>query len=114
MGAAMKVRIALVLALILAAVFGLQVPEPNPLRVVAMLPFLLLGPGIAWVSISDRLGAGGYTVVAVSVSLACNILVATLLLFTQLWSPELGFWLLVFATAVGLFITDSERTAQQA
>lgn len=108
----MRARIAVVLVLILAAVFGLQVPEPSPLRIAAMLPFLILGPGIAWVSISDRLGASGYAVVAVSVSLACNILVATLLLFTQLWSPELGFWLLVFAAAVGLFITDSERAAQ--
>ena len=92
--------------MILAAVLGLQIGAPDPIRVAAMLPFLLLGPGIAWVSINDRLGAGGYAVVSVSVSLAFSILIATLLLFTQLWSPELGFWLLVFAASIGLFFTD--------
>lgn len=110
----MKARISIVLVLILAAVFGLQMPVSDPLRIAAMLPFMLLGPGIAWVSISDRLGAAGYAVVAISVSLACNILVATLLLFTQLWSPELGFWLLVFAAAFGLFITDREKAPAEA
>jgi hypothetical protein len=102
----MRIRIAVVLAMILAAVLGLQIGAPDPIRVATMFPFLLLGPGIAWVAINDRLGAGGYAVVAVSVSLAFSILIATLLLFTQLWSPELGFWLLVFAASIGLFVTD--------
>jgi hypothetical protein len=107
MGEAVRVRLGIVLLLILAAVIGVELDVQGPLRVAAVLPFLFVGPGIAWVSITERLGVGGYTVVAVSVSVAFSILVATLLLFTQLWSPDLGFWLLVFATAVGLFVTDT-------
>ena len=106
-GAAMSVRFAVVIILILAAVLGLQFAPADPVRIAAMLPFIAIGPGIAWVGISDRLGAGGYAAVAVSVSFAFSILIATLLLFTQFWSPELGLWLLIFAAAFGLFFTDN-------
>lgn len=105
----MSARFAVVVVLILAAILGLQFAPADPVRIATVIPFVLIGPGLAWVAISDRLGVGGYTAVAVSVSFAFSILVATLLLFTQFWSPELGLWLLIFAAAIGLFVTETEH-----
>lgn len=102
----MSLRLALVLGLTLAAMLSLRVDAVDPLRMASMLPFLLLAPGLAWVTVGDRLGVIGYFAVVVSVSVAFNILVATALLFGNLWAAELGFWLLVVAVAVGLFVTD--------
>lgn len=102
----MRWRAVVVLALILAALAGLHVEALDPVRAAAILPFFLFAPGLAWVALNTRIGTGAYVVVAVSLSAAFTILVATALLFLHLWSPELGFWLLVFAAAIGLFLTD--------
>lgn len=103
----MSLRLNLAMGLTFAAILGLYAEPGHPLRVAAMLPFLLVAPGLAWVATSDRVGRVGYGALIVSLSIALVTLIATTQLFTAFWSLELGFSVLVLFVAVGLLATDA-------
>lgn len=106
MGAVVSPRTTVVLLLVLAALFGGFLNLSGSVHAMAVLPFLLLGPGVAWAVPEGRMGLVGYVAVAVSLSAAFCIIVAMGLLVSGLWSSTLGLWILVAAAAVGLLVTD--------
>lgn len=103
----MSPRLIVVLLLTLVAVFSFQAAPGEPIRAVGMVSFMLVAPGLAWIATADHLGLVGYAALVVSLSVAFDILIATTLLFASLWSPELGFALLVFFAALGLLATEA-------
>ncbi|MBX6321979.1 MAG: hypothetical protein IRY94_09145 [Rhodospirillaceae bacterium] len=84
-----------------AAAVGVFGGVPPAARAALTLPFLLLAPGLVW---ADRLGPMGVFArigVSAALSLAAQIAIAFVLLWSGLWHPQWGFALLVGITALG-------------
>jgi uncharacterized membrane protein len=82
-----------VLAAILAAAGASGAP-----RAIVALPFLLIGPGLAWVRLLRLDDPMTELALAVTVNLALEAIVATALLVTGLWSPGLALAMMVAIT----------------
>lgn len=100
----MMARVLLVGALTVAAAAAVSGVVPRPLGATFVLAFLLVIPGLAWMSWSGDLSIAETCVVAVGFSLALDIVVGCLLAF-GMWSPPAGFAALVAATAAGVLCT---------
>lgn len=82
----------------------LAIDAPSPLRVTALVVFLVSCPGLAW---SRRFGLadpGDVLAVAGGLSLALAAIVAEAMALTRSWSPELGFGVLAAVTVAGLAV----------
>ena len=97
----MMARVTLVGALTIAAVAAVYGVVPRPLGAAFVLAFLLVIPGLAWISWLDDLSVAEACVASIGLSLALDIAVGCLLVF-GLWSPQAGFGALVAVTGAGL------------
>ena len=67
----------------------------SPLRAAVALPFLLLCPGMALVRLLDVQGWLMEWTLAVAVSIALETIVATIMIYKGVWSPDLGLVVLI-------------------
>jgi len=74
----------------------------SPLRPMLVLWFLLICPGMAFIQLLDFRDQIYKIVLAVSLSLALDLLIATILLFSGLWSPELILLVLIALSSFGV------------
>jgi hypothetical protein len=78
------------LALAVAAVAVMLVPAGDGIRIVAVLPFLVLAPGLSLIPLlrlGDRLAE---LVLGVALSLSLDLLVAQVMVYADGWRPEAG------------------------
>ena len=88
----------------------------NPIRSLFVLSFLVAGPGLALVPLMRLDGWAGLTL-AVGLSLALDALVATVMIYANLWSPTATLAVLVLVSAVGAIaqlLTGSFRPGSRA
>jgi len=82
------------------------------LRPIFLFLFLLVCPGLAFtrlMHIGDMLTE---FILAITISLAISILLAELMVFTHLWSPPVGFTVLIVISLIGAalqYITSAQR-----
>ena len=100
------VRALILLALAAAAIAAHYVEVSHGVRVLAALPFLLAGPGLAWLSDAGDLDIPEFVAIAIGLSLAMEAVIGSLLLIGGLWSPQVGFGLLLAASVAGLAYTE--------
>lgn len=100
------VRALILLALAAAAIAAHYAEVPHGVRVLAALPFLLVGPGLAWLNGTVDLDIPEFVAVAVGLSLAMEAVIGSVLLIGGLWSPQVGFGLLLAASMAGLAYTE--------
>jgi hypothetical protein len=81
-----------------AASFG---QAPTQIRVPLVLAFALVGPGAAVVPILGLRDPLGEFSLALGVSLAADVVVASALLYAHAWSPQGGLAILVALTLAG-------------
>jgi hypothetical protein len=74
-------------------------------RTLLTLPFLLVAPGLAWLNRPARLDLCSYIVLAIALSLAFDIVIASVFLFLSVWSPEAVLGDLLAMTGLGLICT---------
>jgi len=74
----------------------------NPLRPIVALWFLLICPGMAFVQLLDYRDTLYEFVLAVSLSLALDLIIASALLYSGLWSPELILSILIALSFIGV------------
>jgi uncharacterized membrane protein len=78
----------------------------SPFRALVVFSFLLFCPGLSLISLlrlaDARRDLLTELTLAIAISLALDMLVALLMLYTGQWSPRLGLALLIFACAIGL------------
>ena len=72
----------------------------NPLRLICVLAFLLVGPGLAFVPLLRIGGWPGWTM-AVGLSLALDTVVSTAMIYAGIWSPEATLMVLVMLSLIG-------------
>jgi len=107
-------RALILFALAGAAIAADDAEVPADMRPLLALPFLLVGPGLAWLSRSDELNFAASAAVAVSLTLAIETAIGALLLLCGLWSPPVGFGMLLAISVAGLFCTGNGRTKSPA
>ena len=88
------------LALAGAARVAVLLGPGNPIRSMVVLSFLVAGPGLALVPLMRVDGWPGLTL-AVGLSLALDVLVSTIMIYANVWSPMATLAVLVLLTAVG-------------
>jgi len=74
----------------------------NPLRLILALWFLLICPGMAFIQLLNFRDHLYEIVLAVSLSLALDIIIASILLYSGLWSPELILLILIALSSFGV------------
>jgi len=74
----------------------------NPVRPVLALWFLLICPGMAFIQLLNFRDYLYEIVLAISLSLALDLLIASALLYTGLWSPELILLILIVLSTFGV------------
>ena len=82
----------IIIVLLLAAIAAIVTDAAQPLRALAVLGFLVLCPGMAFVRLLRLKDAWAEWTLAIALSLAIDALVATFILYVGLWSPT---WILV-------------------
>ena len=95
----------LVGVLTIAALLGVYGNFSGPLKASLVLPYLLAVPGLAWLSRRGNLKIADRAVISVGLTMAMEIAIATLLLVCGIWSPRIGFGMLLAATVAGLAFT---------
>src|SRR5262245_39924136 len=75
----------------------------TPLRTALALGFLLICPGVAFIQLLHFEDLLYEIVLAVALSLALDLLIAAILLYSGLWSPELILLILIALSAFGVF-----------
>jgi len=108
------VRALILLALAGAAIAADYAGAPAEMLPLLALPFLLVAPGLAWLSRSDELDIAASAAVAVGLSLAIETAIGVLLLACGLWSLQVGLGVLLAVTVAGLFCTGSGRKRNSA
>jgi hypothetical protein len=98
-------RILLVAVLTTAALFGVYGNFSGPIKASLALPYLLAIPGLSWLSRRGNLKIVDRAVISVSLTMAMEVAIGTLLLVCGLWSPQVGFGMLLAATVAGLACT---------
>ena len=101
-------RQGIILLLALAALAAVALDLGGPVRSIAVLPFVLVGPGLAltaWLGVSDPLLELTLMVV---LSVAVETILAVMLIYVDVWSPELA---LVLCVGVVLAALVGARTA---
>lgn len=98
----------LALALLASASFPLSLAGPAPLRASVLGALVLFGPGGAaalwfWRSSPGRrsrlaMGAAFHIALAIGLSLAVSLLVATGMVYAHLWNPAAGMWVVAAVT----------------
>lgn len=89
------------IALAVAAAVAATLPLPEALRLVAVLPFLFFGPGLAFVWLCRLRDPFAEVVVAVALSMAIDIAVAEPLILAGAWSAPAAIGTLAALTVVG-------------
>ena len=74
----------------------------SPLRSVITLWFLLICPGMAFIQLLQLREFLYEVVLTVALSLALDLIVATVILYAGLWSPELILRILIALSLVGV------------
>ncbi len=90
--------------------FGSVLPALRPFVV---LPFLLLGPGIAWVRLLRLESPLAELTLALAVSLVLATAVAAGMLYAGAWSPKGSFAVLLALTVVALVLDASRDNARR-
>jgi hypothetical protein len=101
------VRAFVLCALAAAAIAADYAAVSAAMRAMLTLPFLLAGPGLAWLSRPGDLKIAAFAATVISLSLAMETAIGSLLLVCGLWSPQAGLGMLLFATVAGLLSTGS-------
>jgi O-antigen/teichoic acid export membrane protein len=86
----------------------------NPLRPILALWFLLICPGMAFVQLLNFRDFLYEIVLAVSLSLALDLIIASVLLYSGLWSPELILMVLIILSSIGVVCQLVQWLRQQA
>jgi hypothetical protein len=102
-------RALILLALAGAAITANYPAVPADMHPLLALPFLLVGPGIAWLSRPDQLNFAASAAVAVSLTLAIETAIGTLLVVCGFWSPQAGLGMLLVISVAGLICTGNNR-----
>jgi uncharacterized membrane protein len=99
----MSLRWTIVIALstVLVVVFA-QNDVASPLRPIAALWFLLICPGMAFIQLLNFNDHLYEIVLAIALSLALDLIIASIILYTQQWSPDLILLILVSLTSFGV------------
>lgn len=84
-----RLRQGIVIALALAALAGVAFDALQPLRSVAVLPFVMIGPGLALTGLLRLSDPVLELTLVVALSFAVQTLVAMVAVYGGLWSPEL-------------------------
>jgi hypothetical protein len=88
-----------------AAYFAVFGDASGVARTLLTLPFLLVAPGLAWLNRPARLDLCSYIVLAIALSLALDIVIASAFLFLSVWSPGAVLGDLLAMTGLGLICT---------
>jgi len=102
-------------ALILFALAGAAIAAdyaemPAATRPLLALPFLLAGPGLAWLNRSRDLTIPVSAAIVVGLSLAVETVIGTILLLCGFWSPQVGLGMLLAITVAGLLCSGNRKT----
>lgn len=92
------------LIMISIALVGLTFPSDGVLRVLAMLWFLFVCPGLSFVQLLDLRPAWFVLTISVALSLAVGGLVAGTMAYTQNWNPDLALGVLIVLSILGVVI----------
>lgn len=92
----------LLIAFALAAGVASTAPIPHALRLVVILPFLLLGPGLGFVWLCGLRDPFAGLVVSVALSIGLGVTVSQALVLAGSWSAPAAIWVLAGLTAVGV------------
>jgi len=110
---ALTVRAIVIAAIALSAVATIVPPITPAASSLQALPFLFLGPGLAWMGNIRNLKLLQVAALAIGISLAAETLIGTLLFMLGRWSPQIGHGLLILLTLLGILVTwrrSDERT----
>lgn len=97
----------------LAAAAASFAPAPLAIRIPLVLAFAVLGPGAAVVPLIGLRDPLGEFTLAVGVSLAADVAVASAMLYAHAWAPQRGLEILVIVTlaAAGVQLVTAGRRA---
>lgn len=96
-------RPAVACALAAGAALSVAAGAPVPVRLALVIPFVLLGPGLAFSAALRLIGVLDQIVMTIVASPAVSLLAAEGLLLFHHWSPGLGLGLIVAVTVVPAF-----------
>ncbi len=94
-------RFKLFIGISVAAGIAASLALPSWLRIVVVLPFVFLAPGLAFVWIFDLRDAFAEAVVAVALSLVAAVTIASALVLGGVWSAPATVWALAALTVIG-------------
>jgi hypothetical protein len=101
----LTVRAIIISAIAISALATIMPPIFPAASSLQALPFLLAGPGLAWLGNIRNLKVLQIAALAIGVSLAAETLIGTLLFTFGRWSPQIGHGLLILLTLLGVFVT---------
>jgi hypothetical protein len=97
-----------------AALVALVPGAPGPLRAVAAVTFLLVGPGLAWVHTLPVRGVVEQAACAIALSLAVDVLVAEVLMFAGMPGPIPAAIVLAIVAIAGVLVGARQPVAAPA
>ncbi len=104
-----RLRQGIVIGLALAALAGVALDPSQPLRSFAVLPFVVIGPGLALTGLLRLSDPLLEVTLVVALSFAVQTLVGMITVYGGLWSPEL---VLVISMAIVFGALVAARGAQ--
>jgi hypothetical protein len=105
----LKVSPIAISAVVISALATVAPPISPAVSSLQALPFLLLGPGLAWLGGVRSIGILQLVALAVGLSLAAETLVGALLFTFGRWSPQIGHGVLILYALLGVLITWRTR-----
>lgn len=102
----------IIIVLLLAAIAAIVTEAPQPLRAVAVLSFLVLCPGMAFVGLLRLKDSWAEWTLAIALSLAIDALVAIFILYVGLWSPTWIFMVIAILTLAGVLFQFANAVDQ--
>src|SRR5262249_48546252 len=102
----MMTRSFILLVLAAAAIASAYADVPAALRPPLALPFLLVGPGLAWLNRVGDQNVAALAAAAIGLSMAMEVAIGSLLLLCGSWSAQFGFGTLLAVSAAGLLCTE--------
>lgn len=92
-----------ILAALLAGIFA-WTNSSGPLRSIILFLYIVLVPGLAFTRLFNFRDILTEVVLAVALSLAAGTILAELMIFSHLWSPDAGLGIMVILSIIGAIL----------
>jgi hypothetical protein len=85
----------------------------EPIRVLSISIFFLIGPGLPWVRLFDIDELLTELVLGIALSIALDTVVATIMVYIGVWMPVIGMGILMNISVIGVFVNVYRETRKR-